>query len=95
MKDGYDREWTCYAESTDGIHWEKPDLGLYEVMGTKKNNVVLAYKDMSHTNSYGLIRGLQFASFVTQYYALMLDIQESPDEPVTSAGLPPHWRRPR
>jgi hypothetical protein len=42
MKDGYDREWTCYAESMDGIHWEKPELGLYEVMGTKKNNVVLA-----------------------------------------------------
>jgi glycosyltransferase involved in cell wall biosynthesis len=24
-------------------------------------------------------------------YALMLDIQESPDEPVTAAGLPPTW----
>jgi len=25
---------------------------------TTKNNVVISYKDMSHTNSYGLIRGL-------------------------------------
>lgn len=25
---------------------------------TTKNNVVLNYKDMSHTNSYGLIHGL-------------------------------------
>lgn len=25
---------------------------------TTKNNVVIQYKDMSHTNSYGLIRGL-------------------------------------
>ena len=33
---------------------------------TAKNNVVIAYKDMSHTNSYGLIRGLQFASFIIQ-----------------------------
>lgn len=33
---------------------------------TAKNNVVIAYKDMSHTNSYGLIRGLQFASFIVQ-----------------------------
>ncbi|GAB2224832.1 hypothetical protein Droror1_Dr00005609 [Drosera rotundifolia] len=41
---------------------------------TAKNNVVLSYKDMSHTNSYGLIRGLQFASFVVQYYGLMLDL---------------------
>ena len=35
---------------------------------TAKNNVVIAYKDMSHTNGYGLLRGLQFASFITQYY---------------------------
>eukprot|EP00899_Mesostigma_viride_P025897 jgi/Mesvir1/6492/Mv16762-RA.2 len=41
---------------------------------TAKNNIVLSYKDMSHTNSYGLIRGLQFASFVTQYYGLVLDL---------------------
>ncbi|NOY76850.1 MAG: hypothetical protein GXO76_03150 [Calditrichaeota bacterium] len=33
---------TCYAESRDGIHWTKPDLGLYEIMGTRDNNVVLA-----------------------------------------------------
>ena len=33
---------------------------------TAKNNVVLTYKDMNHTNSYGLIRGLQFGSFVFQ-----------------------------
>ena len=41
---------------------------------TAKNNVVISYKDMSHTNSYGLIRGLQFASFVSQYYGLVLDL---------------------
>lgn len=41
---------------------------------TAKNNIVIAYKDMSHTNGYGLIRGLQFASFVTQYYGLILDL---------------------
>ncbi|ORY80504.1 PRP8 premRNA processing factor 8-like protein putative [Protomyces lactucae-debilis] len=41
---------------------------------TAKNNIVLTYKDMSHTNSYGLIRGLQFSSFIVQYYGLILDI---------------------
>ncbi|KAK4522662.1 hypothetical protein GAYE_PCTG14G0552 [Galdieria yellowstonensis] len=41
---------------------------------TAKNNVVISYKDMMHTNSYGLIRGLQFASFVQQYYGLLLDL---------------------
>lgn len=31
----------CYAESVDGIHWRKPDLGLHEFRGSKKNNIVL------------------------------------------------------
>lgn len=30
----------CYAESSDGIHWQKPDLGLYEFQGSKSNNIV-------------------------------------------------------
>ena len=38
MPDGSLDEVTCYAESRDGIHWEKPDLGLFEVAGTRKNN---------------------------------------------------------
>ena len=41
---------------------------------TAKNNIVIAYKDMAHTNSYGIIRGLQFASFIAQYYGLILDL---------------------
>ncbi|KAF8567201.1 hypothetical protein P879_08804 [Paragonimus westermani] len=41
---------------------------------TAKNNVVINYKDMNHTNSYGIIRGLQFASFITQYFGLVLDL---------------------
>lgn len=41
---------------------------------TAKNNVVIAFKDMAHTNSYGIIRGLQFASFITQYYGLVMDL---------------------
>ena len=31
---------TCYAESRDGIHWEKPDLGLCEFKGSTENNIV-------------------------------------------------------
>ncbi len=41
---------------------------------TSKNNVVLSFKDMMHTNSYGLVRGLHFSSFVYQYYGLVLDL---------------------
>ena len=29
-----------YAESEDGIHWEKPKLGIIDINGSKANNVV-------------------------------------------------------
>ena len=33
-------DYTCYAESKDGIHWIKPKLGLFEHNGSKENNIV-------------------------------------------------------
>ena len=33
-------EFTCYAESKDGIRWEKPKLRLFEFNGSKENNIV-------------------------------------------------------
>lgn len=40
-KKGAHPEVTCYAESTDGIHWTKPELGLHEFGGSKANNIIL------------------------------------------------------
>ena len=31
----------CYAESSDGIHWERPELGICEYDGSKKNNIII------------------------------------------------------
>ena len=31
----------CHAESTDGVHWSRPDLGLVDFNGSKKNNICL------------------------------------------------------
>lgn len=42
VKDGTSGEVTCVAESDDGLRWTKPKLGLFEVRGTKDNNVVYA-----------------------------------------------------
>ena len=41
---------------------------------TAKNNCAIAYKDMQHTNGVGLIRGLQFATFLVQFYGLVMDL---------------------
>ncbi len=34
------KEVCCYAESRDGIRWTKPDLGLFDHNGSKKNNII-------------------------------------------------------
>jgi hypothetical protein len=44
-------EVTCYAESTDGITWTKPSLGLFEVGGGKDNNVILVRAPTCHNFS--------------------------------------------
>ena len=38
--DHSDNQVTCVAESRDGIHFTRPQLGLIEVKGSKANNVV-------------------------------------------------------
>ena len=37
---GQRQAMTAYAESTDGIHWQKPKLGVIEWGGSKANNLV-------------------------------------------------------
>lgn len=49
------------------VRWLRPSRGwLTPCAQTSKNNIVLTYKDMSHVNAFGLIRGLQFSSFIFQ-----------------------------
>ena len=43
MKSGHPAEGAqllCYAESEDGIHWHKPELGLVPFRGSRTNNIV-------------------------------------------------------
>ena len=35
----------CYAESQDGIHWERPNLGLRSYKGSTDNNILLGPQD--------------------------------------------------
>jgi len=49
-KDGTNEETTCIAESSDGIHWEKPNLGLYKINGSFNNNVILANESPASHN---------------------------------------------
>ena len=40
--------YACYAESKDGIHWVKPNLGLFEFQGSKENNIVWAAPELDN-----------------------------------------------
>ncbi len=42
---------TCYAESRDGVHWKKPELGLVDFNGSKQNNIVLATAKIGKVNA--------------------------------------------
>lgn len=41
----------CYAESEDGIHWRKPELGLHEFKGSKANNIVFVSEPVGQFKS--------------------------------------------
>lgn len=46
---GPDEPWhqrVCFAKSLDGRHWQKPDLGLVDYHGNKRNNLVAMGEDM-------------------------------------------------
>ena len=44
---------TCYAESTDGIEWQKPALGRYELFGHRDTNVVAVTSAVHKPGSQG------------------------------------------
>ena len=41
---------TCYAESRDGIVWEKPSLGRFEFEGSTDNNILGAPEDFTNVS---------------------------------------------
>jgi len=41
-------ETSCYAESNDGIHWTRPNLGIFEFDGSKSNNIIMNSSTATH-----------------------------------------------
>jgi hypothetical protein len=42
--------YTCTAESTDGVRWTKPELGLHEFRRSKANNITIASGKLGPVN---------------------------------------------
>jgi len=55
----------CYATSQDGIHWEKPELGLIDFNGSKQNNIVLKF-----THGVAVIKDLRETDPQKRYKAI-------------------------
>ena len=78
-------EALLYATSRDGIHWQKPELGLIEFGGNRKNNIVVrgpsgagVYKDGRDPNPER-----RYKAFYASQVGYMQLVRFSPD------GL--HW----
>lgn len=90
----------CYAKSKDGIVWEKPDLGLVEFKGSKKNNIVMRRDDSGDPGEAGVIKDLREADPSRRYkmlcYRYGASVEKSPGTMAlafSKDGL--HWSKPQ
>lgn len=69
------REYTCFAESSDGIKWFRPELNLVEHNGSKKNNIIWTADRASYGESHN--------------FSVFLDTNPNakPDEHYKAVGL--------
>lgn len=48
--------YIAYAESLDGVHWVKPNFGLFEHNGSRENNIVLAEINGSRCHDFSVFK---------------------------------------
>lgn len=83
---------TCYAESADGIHFARPELGLVEYKGSKANNILFAGPQSA---SFAPFRDMNpDAKLDEKYKALCYEVR-SKQGTMTAMSSPDaiHWRR--
>ena len=90
-KDGTNIETTCMSVSKDGLHWEKPDLGLYEINGTFKNNVILAKEAPASHNFCPLLDTNPNAKPEQRYKALAGEGKSGLMAYISPDGI--HWKK--
>src|SRR4051812_7575990 len=88
--DTSDRQFTCYAASTVGIHSERPKLGLHEFDGSKDNNIIL-----SGIASHRIASFLDTSPATTpaERYKALVAISGKHDAYASTDPL--HWKKPQ
>ena len=79
---------TCYAVSTDGIHFTRPNLGLVEFDGSKENNII--YRGIEAHN-FAPFRDANPAAKLEERYKALAGIQSKLCAFVSPDGL--HWKK--
>jgi len=79
-----ERRVICLATSKDGVHWDKPVLGLVEYEGSKENNILPAdqfkpyfFKDLHESDPAKRYKGLERRG--TMNTTMQFDLYYSPD----------------
>jgi len=80
----------CYAESRDGVHWTKPELGLFEYQGSTKNNIL--FRQIGEGDGRSRVHGSRVFKDPTappeaRYKAVSQGIWGSKTPPHTIAGM--------
>jgi hypothetical protein len=86
-------DFTCYAESTDGIHFTRPELGLIEHKGSKANNVL--FRDPQDTSFAAFRDENPDAKADERYKALSYTVTDDKHGAMTAWASPDgvHWRK--
>lgn len=90
----------CYATSKDGIAWQKPELGVIDFNGSKKNNIVMRRDEAGDPGEAGVIKDLRETDPLRRYkmffYRYGASVMESPGT-MALAFSPDgiHWSKPQ
>lgn len=90
----------CYAESVDGIHWNKPSLGLFSYHGSSENNILFRQIGpegaRSRAHGVGVFKDMN-ATPDERYKAVSQGTFTGLDPPYRVAGMSSpdglHWTR--
>ena len=84
----------CYAESKDGIRWERPKLGLFEFRGSKENNIVYASHSTApwpETSNFAPFKDVNPGAPASERYKASGGITNGLFGFVSSDGI--HWKQ--
>ncbi len=63
----------CYATSKDGIHWQRPNLGMFEYNGSKENNICFGSLD-EDARRRGVAKGV--ALIISHFNGVLKDMDD-------------------